>query len=78
MTSEMKEYCRNNECRRNVLLKDFDDNSTETETLGCQCCDVCSVQCYYNVLIDYMIIVNMLTKDLTSNQFLILFAHPKL
>ena len=34
MTSKMKEYCRNNECRRNILLKDFDD-SGETETLGC-------------------------------------------
>ena len=46
MTSEMKEYCRNKkECRRKVLLKDFDDSGAETETVGCQCCDVCSVQC---------------------------------
>ena len=46
MTSEMKEYCRNKkECRRKVLLKDFDDSGAETEAVGCQCCDVCSVQC---------------------------------
>ena len=46
MTSEMKEYCRNKkECRRRLLLKDFDDCSVETETQTCQCCDVCSIQC---------------------------------
>ena len=45
--AEMKSYCKDTEtCRRKLLLKDFETpESDDFCTVGCECCDVCSVKC---------------------------------
>ena len=46
LSDGMKEYCANKHaCRRQLLLKHF-DNSTESSNIPlCQCCDVCQRSC---------------------------------
>lgn len=46
----MKAYCRNTElCRRELLLKDFDQEETPSSNTDsvctCMCCDICSKKC---------------------------------
>lgn len=45
--SAIKDYCRNKiHCRREILLKDFDDaDSTCSSKSLCLCCDVCESKC---------------------------------
>ena len=44
--TSMKEYCRmKDECRRKVLLKDFDGPEEFGITCTCSCCDVCELNC---------------------------------
>ena len=42
---EMLAYCENeNECRRNVLFRDFSSYITSTR-IDCNCCDICASKC---------------------------------
>ena len=42
----MKEFCRNQvTCRREMLLKDFDETAYERSSTLCLCCDVCERNC---------------------------------
>lgn len=42
----IKEYCRNKTtCRREMLLKDFDNLTDSTTDTLCACCDICELKC---------------------------------
>ena len=47
--SSMRKYCENvDQCRRMLLLREFDCNDTGTShasMCSCQCCDICELSC---------------------------------
>ena len=45
----MDNYCTNKTvCRRTILLREFDDFTSSSNSYGCQCCDTCLKECKCN------------------------------
>ena len=46
ISNEMREYCKNNEqCRRIILFNNFRDYRTPVELVAHDCCDICASKC---------------------------------
>lgn len=46
VTKEMNNYCMNTDyCRRKLLFKDFDSDTSSEIIVPCKCCDVCVMIC---------------------------------